>query len=212
MINLINRILTSLFMLIILLLAIFNIYLTSFLIILILYLISCEFYLLLSRILSKKKIYLYFTFLISIIYTSYFSLIIYQIFLSNNGDQKIILYFLITICIFTDTGGYFFGKIFKGKKITKISPNKTYSGMIGSYIASISGVIIIFNDFFNLKEMILIIIMVSWISQLGDLFISFLKRKAKIKDTGKLLPGHGGLLDRLDGIIFAIPFGLIIIN
>ena len=116
MINLINRILTSLFMLIILLLAIFNIYLTSFLIILILYLISCEFYLLLSRILSKKKIYLYFTFLISIIYTSYFSLIIYQIFLSNNGDQKIILYFLITICIFTDTGGYFFGKIFKGKK------------------------------------------------------------------------------------------------
>ncbi len=212
MINLINRILTSLFMLIILLLAIFNIYLTSFLIILILYLISCEFYLLLSRILSKKKIYLYFTFLISIIYTSYFSLIIYQIFLSNNGDQKIILYFLITICIFTDTGGYFFGKIFKGKKITKISPNKTYSGMIGSYIASISGVIIIFNDFFNFKEMILIIIMVSSISQLGDLFISFLKRKAKIKDTGKLLPGHGGLLDRLDGIIFAIPFGLIIIN
>ena len=212
MINLINRILTSLFMLIILLLAIFNIYLTSFLIILILYLISCEFYLLLSRILSKKKIYLYFTFLISIIYTSYFSLIIYQIFLSNNGDQKIILYFLITICIFTDTGGYFFGKIFKGKKITKISPNKTYSGMIGSYIASISGVIIIFNDFFNFKEMILIIIIVSSISQLGDLFISFLKRKAKIKDTGKLLPGHGGLLDRLDGIIFAIPFGLIIIN
>lgn len=212
MINLINRILTSFFMLIILLLAIFNIYLTFFLIILILYLISCEFYLLLSRILSKKKIYLYFTFLISIIYTSYFSIIIYQIFLSNNGDQKIILYFLITICIFTDTGGYFFGKIFKGKKITKISPNKTYSGMIGSYIASISGVIIIFNDFFNFKEMILIIIMVSSISQLGDLFISFLKRKAKIKDTGKLLPGHGGLLDRLDGIIFAIPFGLIIIN
>ena len=212
MINLINRILTSFFMLIILLLAIFNIYLTFFLIILILYLISCEFYLLLSRILSKKKIYLFFTFLISIIYTSYFSIIIYQIFLSNNGDQKIILYFLITICIFTDTGGYFFGKIFKGKKITKISPNKTYSGMIGSYIASISGVIIIFNDFFNFKEMILIIIIVSSISQLGDLFISFLKRKAKIKDTGKLLPGHGGLLDRLDGIIFAIPFGLIIIN
>tara|TARA_B100000886_G_scaffold296906_1_gene224366 strand:+ start:875 stop:1513 length:639 start_codon:yes stop_codon:yes gene_type:complete len=212
MINLINRILTSLFLLIILLLAIFNIYLTSFLIILILYLISCELYLLLNRILSKKKIYLYFAFLISIIYTSYFSLIIYQIFLSNNGDQKIILYFLITICIFTDTGGYFFGKIFKGKKITKISPNKTYSGMIGSYIASISGAIIIFNDFFNFKEMILIIIMVSSISQLGDLFISFLKRKAKIKDTGKLLPGHGGLLDRLDGIIFAIPFGLIIIN
>ena len=84
--------------------------------------------------------------------------------------------------------------------------------MIGSYIASISGVIIIFNDFFNFKEMILFIIMVSSISQLGDLFISFLKRKAKIKDTGKLLPGHGGLLDRLDGIIFAIPFGLIIIN
>ena len=206
MINLINRILTSLFMLIILLLAIFNIYLTSFLIILILYLISCEFYLLLSRILSKKKIYLYFTFLISIIYTSYFSLIIYQIFLSNNGDQKIILYFLITICIFTDTGGYFFGKIFKGKKITKISPNKTYSGMIGSYIASISGVIIIFNDFFNFKEMILIFNFYNFATWRFIHF--FLKRKAKIKDT-KIITWHGGLLDRLDGIIFTILWWII---
>ena len=137
---------------------------------------------------------------------------IFKIFLLNNNDQILKLYFLILICILTDIGGYIFGKIFKGKKLTNISPNKTYSGLIGSYFTSITGVLIIFYDYFNLNEMLLITFTVSSISQLGDLFISFLKRKAKIKDTGKLLPGHGGLLDRLDGVIFAIPFGLVIIN
>ena len=210
--NLSNRIITSVILLIILLLASFNIYLMFFIIILTLYLICCEFYFLLIKILSKKKIYLYSTFLISIIYTTCFSLMIFKIFLLNNNDQILILYFLILICVLTDIGGYIFGKIFKGKKLTSISPNKTYSGLIGSYFTSITGVLIIFYDYFNLNEILLITFTVSTISQLGDLFISFLKRKAKIKDTGKLLPGHGGLLDRLDGVIFAIPFGLVIIN
>ena len=59
---------------------------------------------------------------------------------------------------------------------------------------------------------ILLTISISFICQLGDLFISFLKRKAKIKDTGNILPGHGGVLDRIDGILFALPIGIILID
>ena len=118
--------------------------------------------------------------------------------------------YLICICFFTDIGGYTFGKIIGGKKLSKISPNKTISGTIGSFIFSIIPLIIFINfdnlDLqFNIKY-ILFTLLISLISQLGDLFISFFKRKAKIKDTGKILPGHGGILDRVDGIIFAIPF------
>ena len=110
----------------------------------------------------------------------------------------------------SDIGGLIFGKIFKGKKLTKISPNKTISGSIGSFIFSISLIPFFYKDpiIQNLSSMFLITILISLISQLGDLFISFLKRKAKVKDTSDLLPGHGGFLDRIDGIIFAIPFGV----
>ena len=110
----------------------------------------------------------------------------------------------------SDIGGLIFGKIFKGKKLTKISPNKTISGSIGSFIFSISLIPFFYNGpiIQNLSSMFLITILISLISQLGDLFISFLKRKAKVKDTSDLLPGHGGFLDRIDGIIFAIPFGV----
>jgi len=118
--------------------------------------------------------------------------------------------YIISICFLTDIGGYVFGKLIGGKKLSKISPNKTISGTIGSFIFSIFPLIIFLNQAylnleFDLKN-ILLCLLVSLISQLGDLFISFFKRKAKIKDTGKLLPGHGGVLDRVDGIIFAIPF------
>ena len=122
--------------------------------------------------------------------------------------------FLTIVCIFTDIGGYVFGKIFKGPKLSSISPNKTYSGVIGSFLFSFfSGVI--FIKYFGQKSKILleidpffitfIIIFVSLSSQIGDLTISFFKRKAKLKDTGKILPGHGGILDRIDGMIFAMP-------
>ena len=122
--------------------------------------------------------------------------------------------FLIIVCIFTDIGGYVFGKIFKGPKLSNISPNKTYSGVIGSFLFSFfSGVT--FIKYFGQKSKILleidpffitfIIIFVSLSSQIGDLTISFFKRKAKLKDTGKILPGHGGVLDRIDGMIFAMP-------
>ena len=118
------------------------------------------------------------------------------------------------ICIMTDLGGIFFGKLFKGKKLTKISPKKTISGSIGSFIFSLL-LMFIFILVFNFElefKLILITILVSLISQIGDILISFLKRKAKVKDTGDLLPGHGGFLDRLDGILFGFPMGFILYN
>jgi len=128
-------------------------------------------------------------------------------------------YFLITIlvCVFTDIGGYIFGKIFKGPKLTKISPNKTYSGMIGGFLLSILAIQILLDlKFLNIDinlsiNNFLFIFFVSLSSQIGDICISYFKRKSKIKDTGKLIPGHGGLLDRIDGIIFAIPTAYFII-
>ena len=128
-------------------------------------------------------------------------------------------FFLITIlvCVFTDIGGYIFGKVFKGPKLTKISPNKTYSGMIGGFLLSILTLQILLSLKFldieiNLSiNSILFIFLISLSSQIGDICISYFKRKSKIKDTGKLIPGHGGLLDRIDGMIFAIPTSYFII-
>ena len=122
--------------------------------------------------------------------------------------------FLILVCIFTDTGGYIFGKILKGPRLTKVSPKKTYSGVIGSFLISLLfGIFYI--KYFGQKSkilletnpvfIILLILFISLVSQIGDLIISYFKRKAKLKDTGKILPGHGGFLDRIDGIIFVMP-------
>ena len=128
----------------------------------------------------------------------------------HRSEGPFFFLYIISICFFTDIGGYVFGKLIGGKKLSKISPNKTISGTIGSFIFSIFPLIIFLNlGYLNLEfdlNNILLCLLVSLVSQLGDLFISFFKRKAKIKDTGKLLPGHGGVLDRVDGIIFAIPF------
>ena len=120
-----------------------------------------------------------------------------------------ILYILL-ICIFSDTGGYFVGKKIGGKKLTKISPNKTISGSIGSFCFSIFPLLVFSNlnkyEYFFTINNFLFCLEISLVCQLGDLFISYLKRKAKMKDTGKILPGHGGLLDRIDGVVFVIPF------
>jgi len=103
------------------------------------------------------------------------------------------------------------GKSVGGKKLTKISPNKTISGSIGSFSLSLIPIICFFYfenfDVFqlNLVNLIIFILLISFICQVGDLFISYFKRKANVKDTGTLLPGHGGLLDRIDGVIFAVP-------
>ena len=148
---------------------------------------------------------------------------------TEQGYKVFIL--VILISILTDIGGFIFGKIFKGPKLTKISPKKTYSGVIGSFILSVFGSVIFIEYFVGLKTYIYLnylsfepyeinlnlfilffILISSLISQLGDLIVSYFKRIAKIKDTGKILPGHGGLLDRIDGIIFTVPFVYLILK
>ena len=148
------------------------------------------------------------------IYLIFFMKIIVDEFLQNQPNISWNLIYILSICILSDVGGYIFGKLFKGKKLTKISPNKTYSGMIGSFTLSIIFCLIYSYSisFVDFETIILLTILISFTCQLGDLLISFLKRKAKIKDTGNILPGHGGLLDRIDGILFALPSGIILIN
>ena len=141
-------------------------------------------------------------------------------YLRNFLDEKSLMIFVITliICISTDIGGYIFGKILKGPKLTKLSPKKTFSGMFGSFICSffitfilIENSDLIFGQYIKWKiELFVYIFFSSALSQIGDITISFFKRLSKIKDTGKIIPGHGGILDRIDGIIFVFPFTYII--
>ena len=151
------------------------------------------------HMMSKNKFYkIYgFLFLILSFYTFY-----------ELSIEFIEVFFVIIICISTDIGGYIFGKIFKGPKLTKISPNKTYAGMIGGYILSLI-ILTLSNNFVDFSEItiqfFLLTILISTVSQVGDITISYFKRLSKIKNTGKLIPGHGGLLDRIDGMIFAFP-------
>ena len=122
-------------------------------------------------------------------------------------------FFVIIICISTDIGGYVFGKIFKGPKLTKISPNKTYAGMIGGYFLSLACLTII-SDLIDHQipiQFFLITILLSTVSQVGDIIISYFKRLSKIKNTGNIIPGHGGLLDRIDGMIFAFPIFYLVV-
>ena len=142
--------------------------------------------------------------------------------LRNDFDGKYTLFFLILlICVSTDLGGYIFGKIFKGPKLIKISPNKTYAGMIGAFVLSIISTSIYLNyyEFFIIKKAeilsfydFIFVILISSVSQLGDIIISYFKRKSKIKNTGKIIPGHGGILDRIDGMIFAFPSSYLILK
>ena len=120
--------------------------------------------------------------------------------------------FVLLVCVSTDIGGYIFGKLFKGPKLTKISPNKTYSGMIGGYLLSLLILKLFLNMYDNNVnvEWFIVTILISTVSQIGDIIISYFKRLSKVKDTGKIIPGHGGLLDRIDGMIFAFPFSYIL--
>jgi len=218
MTNLKKRILTSVFLLSLVAVTFIN----SFILIILLILISIftliEFNGLISKIFKndnfKTNIFKLSIRVIALIYLFFFSALLFDAITQEKPDIKLNTIYLLSICICSDVGGFIFGKIFKGKKLTKISPKKTIAGSIGSFILPITLVPLFFNllpekfnDIFNL---ILLSIIVAFICQLGDLFISFLKRKAKVKDTGNLLPGHGGLLDRVDGIIFALPFGIIL--
>ena len=142
---------------------------------------------------------------------SFFS--IYQIRIIEDNSYN--LFFLILlICIFTDIGGYVFGKTFKGPKLTSYSPNKTISGLIGSYLLALCLIpFLYYLNLYNQNSIILTIvfvILISSVSQIGDIIVSYFKRKSNFKDTGKIIPGHGGLLDRIDGMLFAFPFAYLI--
>ena len=162
-----------------------------------------------------KKVYRVIHILFFLIYLLMAFIVCFNVFVIDK-------YFFLTIlmiCIFSDVGGYVFGKTFGGKKLTKISPNKTISGSIGSFVLSYVGFFVIYIYFSDLlfvrlqiEALVFIPFFISLICQLGDLLISYYKRKAKIKNTGNLIPGHGGLLDRIDGSIFALPIGFIIIS
>ena len=203
-INLINRILSSIILIIILFFFLNSNKIIFFLVLSCVFIIACH---------ELKNIILKINLLIPgclFLLFSFYCFFKFR-FLDNNNNY---LYFLLIICIGSDVGGYIIGKIFGGPKLTKISPNKTYSGMFGAFIFSLifSSIYLYIskNIFFSFTiynfEMYALILIGSSICQLGDIFISYLKRKSNVKDSGKLIPGHGGILDRIDGIIFVFPF------
>ena len=176
-----------------------------------------EFYALIFKIIKGNQFHdIFFRFIFRSVSLLYLSALVGFIFVieSHYIDLKIYLLYSVLIAILSDIGGLVFGKIFKGKKLTKISPNKTISGSIGSIVLSMVLIPIFYNKLitYDLFTLIILTIVISLISQIGDLFISLLKRKAKVKNTSDLLPGHGGLLDRADGIIFAVPLGIFLLN
>jgi phosphatidate cytidylyltransferase len=167
-----------------------------------------EFFNIIKRSL-KNKFFSFFSNLIFFIYVFSFCTIFFV--LSYYQNFEFIIFCLLFGCIASDLGGFIFGKIFKGPKLTKISPNKTISGSVGSIVLTIF--VFSYSIFFFSKNFDYIIVITAIITsiacQSGDLFFSLLKRKAKIKDSGNFLPGHGGFLDRFDGIFLGIPIGFL---
>ena len=160
---------------------------------------------------SKKYFY-------QILGTIFLIVSFYSIFKIRNifDNDYFYLLFVLIVCINTDIGGYLFGKLFKGPKLTSISPNKTYAGMFGSFILPLISIYLLINlsmikISFNFdKKLFFFIVLISLVSQLGDILISYFKRQSNIKDTGNIIPGHGGILDRIDGMIFTFPFAYLI--
>jgi phosphatidate cytidylyltransferase len=173
-----------------------------------------EFLALISKIFQKNKFkdkvlrFLYKAMSLLYLLSFFFFIIVVESYYQN---LKLFIIYSVLTAILSDIGGLVFGKTFKGRKLTKISPNKTIAGSIGSFIFSLLLIPIFYQELivFNILTLVIITLIISFASQLGDLFISFLKRKAKVKDTSDLLPGHGGFLDRLDGVILSIPVGFI---
>ena len=210
-----KRIISSLFLIcLVFLCALINDYIFLSILFIVLILSWIEWIKIIEKI-SIKKIYR----IIHVIFFFMYLLLVFIICFNVFVIDKYFFLIILMICVFSDVGGYIFGKIFGGKKLTKISPNKTISGSIGSFILSFIGFFTIyfyFNDLLfvrlQIETLFFIPLIISLICQIGDLFISYYKRKAKVKNTGNIIPGHGGLLDRIDGIIFALPIGFIIIS
>ena len=204
-----KRVITSLILILILILMFINNIIYGFVSFALFALIFVEFSKMISIIFSKKKIL---QLIINVIFIFYLGLFLSIFFLGINFFQlKIILFLILLICVASDIGGIVIGKLLKGPKLTKISPNKTISGSLGSFIFSILISVFLLNLTLNTEIIfnVTLGITVSLAVQLGDLFFSFLKRKSSLKNTGNILPGHGGVLDRVDGILLGIPCGLI---
>ena len=206
--NLFNRITTSLLLFLVLILIFYNKLLLVYALIILGVFSILEFIHLIQKI-FKNRIKILFVSFMFILFVFCFTFLFF--FFSNFLQLKIILFTILLSCIASDIGGFIFGKLIGGPKLTKISPNKTISGFVGSIVLTIfffTSILIYLISDFNYKY-ILIAIVISITCQTGDLFFSFLKRKARIKDTGKILPGHGGVLDRLDGIFLGTTLGFL---
>ena len=204
--NLVKRIITSILLAVVLLFCLFyNKNLWLLLLLLVSIISFFEFSKLINKIFKNRNISIALINLTTLFYLIFFTFSAYDL-----AEVNVNIFFVILVCIFSDIGGYVVGKTVGGKKLTKISPNKTVSGSIGSFVFSFIP-LFIFSILFYEKinslfiNLVFLSIFISLISQVGDLFISFFKRKAGVKDTGNILPGHGGILDRIDGMIFAIP-------
>ena len=204
-----KRFLTSLFLLLLFFL-IFKSYIILNYCLIVLGVLSILEFLNLSRKIFKNKLGLILLNIFFISYIFIFCFIFLMFF--NNTLLKYTLSIILFGCITSDIGGFIFGKLFKGPKLTKISPNKTYSGVAGAFILALIFSCVFALIYkpslisFNETGLIFFVILISGISQIGDLIISYFKRSSKIKDSGKLIPGHGGILDRIDGMIFVFPF------
>ena len=215
--NLSKRVITSFFLLLILCLSLFvHKYFWLVTLVLVSVIAYIEFQNIIKKILKIKKKSLILLKFFSILYLLFFIFSSYSIY----KNPPIVLIFILLICICSDTGGFIIGKLIGGQKLTKISPNKTVSGSVGSFIFSLIPTIIFLiifnytnNENFKINETtytIILSLFLSLICQLGDLCISYFKRKANVKDTGSILPGHGGILDRIDGAIFVLPAAFIL--
>ena len=220
MFNLSKRIITSVILIFILSISLFfNKYIWLFTLMLCSLVLFIEFNNLVRKIWKKNK-----NTIVNInIFSLLFLFILIYVSFDYHSEIPLSLVFIFLICIFSDTGGYVIGNLVGGRKLTKISPNKTISGSIGSFIFSLIPILMLFYFYefsdtknysmYALKDyyyLIPICLFLSLICQLGDLFISYFKRKAKVKNTGSILPGHGGLLDRIDGVIFVLPAAYLI--
>ena len=215
--NLFQRIITSgILFFIVSASLLYNKYIWLFFLTIVSLILFIEFNNLIEKIWKKKKNIIYNFNIISLLFLLILIYVSYDLY--NNPPTRLV--FIILICIFSDTGGYLIGNLIGGKKLTKISPNKTISGSIGSFLFSLIPIVIFwglynFTNDLSFKtesslKLIPICLFLCLICQLGDLFISYFKRKAKVEDTGSILPGHGGLLDRIDGIIFVLPAAYLI--
>ena len=213
-----KRIITSILLLILLVLMSFYTYILIVSLIIIGIIAWIESYALISKIYKKSNYNnIALRFILKATSLLYLSYLVFIIILSKLDlpEFYILIIYTILISVMTDIGGLIVGKIFKGRKLTKISPNKTISGSIGSFVFSLFLIPFFFkflSSYVNMSffGIVVITLSISFISQLGDLFISLIKRKANVKNTSDLLPGHGGILDRIDGIIFAVPLGILL--